>query len=492
VTIGAKQRKLYAVNKKIAVIGAGVGGLSSAARLAHDGYDVEVFEKLPRSGGRNHILEDNGFKFDMGPSFVLMPDFFREVFSYCGENLNDYLDLRVLDTNYKIFYPDGESFTVYKDSERTKEEMERLEQGSALAYDKFIKETARLYSVVKPLLYKCFTPAALLNPAYWPLATKIHAFKSYWQLARKFFKTDKLCYAFTFEAMFMGVSPYQAPAFYSIITYTDHVEKIAHPMGGMYQIPLALEKMGKKFGAKFNYNSEVGQVSANGKVNLRVNGEERSFDKAVFNADYSYTQEELLGRSLPEYKYSCSVYLLYLGLKKKVPGAEHHNLFFAPDLNKNLREIFDDGETSSDVSFYLHVPTVTDTSLAPAGKDIFYLLIPVANLNKAKENILAKEALIRETVFKRINKALGIDLEDLIEVEHKFYPEDFTKRYNIKFGATFGLAHNLMQSAFFRPANFDRKLKNVYFVGASTQPGGGLPVVIASSRIVADLIKKAS
>jgi phytoene desaturase len=421
-----------------------------------------------------------------------MPDFFAELFSYCGRNIRNYLDLHILDPSYKIFYADEETFTVHRTSRMTKEELERLELGAGKQFDRFFLETARIYNIVKPLLYKCLTPRSLVDPYYWGLIGRIRAFQSYWNLARKYFESEKLCYAFTFEAMFMGVSPYQAPAFYSIITYTDHVEKIAHPMGGMYQIPLALEKMGKKFGAKFNYNSEVGQVSANGKVNLRVNGEERSFDKAVFNADYSYTQEELLGRSLPEYKYSCSVYLLYLGLKKKVPGAEHHNLFFAPDLNKNLREIFDDGETSSDVSFYLHVPTVTDTSLAPAGKDIFYLLIPVANLNKAKENILAKEALIRETVFKRINKALGIDLEDLIEVEHKFYPEDFTKRYNIKFGATFGLAHNLMQSAFFRPANFDRKLKNVYFVGASTQPGGGLPVVIASSRIVADLIKKAS
>mgnify|MGYP001175555825 FL=1 len=475
-------------SKRIAVVGAGVGGLASAARLAYDGYDVEVFEKLPECGGRNHLLEDRGFKFDMGPSFVLMPDFFEEVFSYCKENLRDYLDLKILDVNYKIFYPDGDSLTIFRDPHKTKEELDRIEKGSVASYEKFIQETARLYGLVKPLLYKCFTPLSLFNPAYWPLVTKIRAFESYWQIARKYFKSDKLCFAFTFEAMFMGVSPYQAPAFYSIITYTDHVQKIAHPMGGMYQIPLALEKMAKKFGAKFYYNSEVKKISGNGKVNLNVNGKDSFFDKVVVNADYSYAREELLGERIKDYKYSCSVYLIYLGLKKKVKGVMHHNLFFASDLDRNLREIFNDGIISEDPSFYIHVPTVTDEGLAPAGKDIFYILVPVANLAKAKGSLKDKEDIIRKVVFEKINKSLDINLEDLIEVEHKFYPEDFIKRYNIKYGATFGLAHNLMQSAFFRPPNFSRRLKNIYFAGASTQPGGGLPVVIASSRIAADLI----
>jgi len=476
--------------KKIAVVGAGVGGLSCAARLAHDGYDIEVFEKLGACGGRNHLLEDRGFKFDMGPSFVLMPDFFEEPFVYCRENIKDYLEFKILDVSYKIFYPDGDILSVYKDPSRTKEELERIEKGSSAAYDRFIKETSRIYGLVRPLLYKCFTPAALANLSYWPLLTGLRIFESYWGLARKFFKSEKLCYAFTFEAMFMGVSPYQAPAFYSIITYADHVQKIAHPMGGMYQIPKALEKMSRKFGAKFNYNAEVSNISSNGPVKLRVNEKELNFDKVVINADYAYAKSELLNSSLPDYKYSCSVYLVYLGLKKKVEGAAHHNLFFAGDLKKNLNDIFKDGIVSSDPSFYVHVPTVTDQSLAPQGKDIFYILVPVPNLLKSKEAFLSAEESLRDTVFAVINKRLGIKLEDLIEVEHRFYPGDFIKYYNIKFGATFGLAHNLMQSAFFRPANFDPKNKNVYFVGASSQPGGGLPVVIAGSRIVADLINK--
>jgi len=478
------------MSQRIAIIGAGVGGLATAARLAHDGHAVEVFEKLPECGGRNHLLEDAGFKFDMGPSFVLMPDFFEEVFSYCGKNLKDYLDLKILNISYNIFYPDGQSLTVHKDSGQTKNALEEIESGSSGFYNKFLEETARIYKLVRPLLYKCFTPKAAINPVYWPLLFKIRPFGSYWGLVKKFFKTDKLRYAFTFEAMFMGVSPYQAPAFYSIITYTDHVQKIAHPMGGMYKIPLALEKLAKGFGARFHYNAEVSNISANGLVKLSVNGQDQFFDKVVINADYAYAQENLLHRSIPDYKYSCSVYLLYLGLKKKVSQVAHHNLFFAQNLNKNLDGIFKNGLTSDDFSFYLHAPTVTDSSLAPKDKDIFYILVPVPNLLLAKEEFIKSEELIRKSVFSKINKMLGINLEDLIEVEHRFYPEDFIKRYNIKYGATFGLAHNLMQSAFFRPPNVDSKSKNIYFVGASTQPGGGLPVVIASSRIVADLINK--
>ncbi len=479
------------MSKKVTIIGAGVGGLATAARLAHDGYDVEVFEKLSKCGGRNHILEDKGFKFDMGPSFVLMPDFFDEVFSYCGESLKDYLDLRIIDPSYKIFYSDGETLTVYQDSRRTKEELERIERGAAKQFDKFIQETARIYGIVKPLLYKCVTYKALSNPYYWSLVGKIRAFQSYWNLARKYFKSDKLCYAFTFEAMFMGVSPYQAPAFYSVITYTDHVQKIAHPMGGMYQIPLALEKLARKFGAKINYDCPIEDITqAGGKISLKQGVREIKTDYAVVNADYAYTQTDLLKRKIPEFKYSCSTLLIYLGIKKKLSNLTHHNLFFSKDLNKNLDQIFKDKTIPEEPSFYVHVPTVTDTSLSPVGKDILYLLIPVPNLKDNKEDLLKHKDRLRRLVFDKINSVCGCSLDDLIEVEHYFYPQDFIGRYNIKYGATFGLAHNLTQSAFFRPANFDLKIRNLYYVGASTQPGGGLPVVIASSRIVADLIKQ--
>lgn len=191
----------------------------------------------------------------------------------------------------------------------------------------------------------------------------------------------------------------------------------------------------------------------------------------VVNADYAYAQSELLGRRLPAYKYSCSVYLIYLGLKQKVKGFAHHNLFFSRDLKENLNQIFKEKVMPDNPSFYVHVPTVTDASLAPEGKEIFYILVPVANLEKNKEDISGYEEKLRRFVFDKISEKLGSRIEDLIEVEHIFYPKDFIGRYNIKYGATFGLAHNLMQSAFFRPPNFDNRINNLYYVGASTQPG---------------------
>lgn len=477
--------------QKIAIVGSGVGGLAAASRLAKDGYAVEVYEKLSACGGRNNLICDQGFKFDTGPSFVLMPDFFSEVFSSCGENIADYLDLRVLDPGYKIFYADGQTLTVYRDSQRTKEELERIEAGSSAQFDKFIRETARIYGIIKPLLYKCVTYKSLFNPGYWSLAAKIRIFESYWNLARKYFKSEKLCYAFTFEAMFMGVSPYQAPAFYSVISYADHVQKIAHPMGGMYQIPLALERMATKFGAKFHYHYPIEGIEIKKGKFFLLHGPERiPADRVIVNADYAYAQTDLLKRKIPAFKYSCSTYLIYLGIKKKLSNLAHHNLFFSQDLNKNLDQIFKDKVVPEDPSFYVHLPTLTDPSLAPPGKDIVYLLIPVNNLENSRDNLEAHKKRLRKLVFDRINKICGCNLEELIEVEHQFCPEDFIGRYNIKFGATFGLAHNLTQSAFFRPANRDAKVKNLYYVGASTQPGGGLPVVIAGSRIVAEMIKQ--
>jgi phytoene desaturase len=477
------------MNKRVGVVGAGVGGLATAARLAYLGYDVEVFEKLSHCGGRNNIIEDRGFLFDTGPSFVLMPDFFEEVFSFCGEQLKDYLDFMPLDEHYKIFFHDGSCFTVYRDSEKTKEELEKIEPGSSRAFDAFIAETAGIYDIVRPLMNNCYTKKALINPRYWLLIKKLKALESYWSFAKKFFSSDKLCYAFTFESMFIGVSPFAAPAFYSVITYADHVQKIFHPRGGMYQIPLALEKLCKKFGVRFHFESAVQKIGrTNHSLQLRAAEQDLLYDTIVVNADYPYTQRTLLSRNIPRYDYSCSTYLMYLGLKTKITGLSHHNLLFAQDLKKNVREIFTDKIIPDDPSLYIHVPTVTDPSLAPAGKDIAYLLVPVPNLENPREDFYQHEQRLRKIVFEKIHRMTGISLEELIEVEHTFYPQDFTTRYNLMHGATFGLAHNLLQSAFFRPPNIDTALQGLYYVGGSTQPGGGLPVVLSSSRIVADLI----
>ena len=479
------------MGKKIAIVGAGVGGLATATRLAYRGHSVEVFEKLPECGGRAHIIQDAGFKFDTGPSFVLMPDFFEELFSSCGKNLGDYLDLRVLETSYKIFYADGTTFTVYRDSERTKEELERIEQGSARSYEAFLKDTAQVYHHVRPLLYQCFTKKSIVNPRYWGLLFTLKPHQSYWQRVRAFFKTDKLGYAFTFEAMFIGVSPFEAPGFYSIITYADHVQKISHPIGGMYQIPLAFEKLARHYGAVFHYNAPVTGINpGRGSIALSTAQGKTEADTVVVNADYAYAQGSLLKRPVPSLSYSCSVYLIYLGLRQKLTGLEHHNLFLAHDVKKNLQQIFVEKQVPADPSFYLHVPTLTDPTLAPAGKEIVYILVPVPNMHNSHWSFADAEGGIRNFVFRKVLRETGIDLPALTEVEHRFYPQDFITRYNLPYGATFGLSHSLLQSAFFRPPNYDAGIKNLYFVGASTQPGGGLPPVIASSKIVADLIGK--
>jgi phytoene desaturase len=477
------------MGKKVAIVGAGVGGLAAAARLSSRGYRVEIFEKLSRCGGRAHIIEEKGFKFDTGPSFVLMPDFYKEVFHYCGKDIGDYLDLRMLDPHYTIFYSDGTSLTIHSSSQKTKQEMEAIEKGSSQRYDAFMAVTARMYEKVKPLLSRCVMRKDIMNPRFWKLLAQLEVGKTAWQLAKKYFKSDKLCYAFTFEAMFIGVSPFETPAFYSVITYADHVEKIFHPLGGMYQIPLALEKLAKENGASFYYNSEVKNiVRKNGRFTLSIDGRESDADIVVINADYPYAVNKLLKRPLRHYVYSCSVYLVYLGLKRKLKGLEHHNLFFSRNLENNLDEIFELKKIPTDPSFYVHIPTKTDPSLAPEGKDLVYILIPVANLDGCRDDINGHKARLRKIVFDKINGICGINLEDEIEVESDFKPQDFVNRYNVHNAATFGLSHILKQSAFFRPYNKDVKVKDLYYVGCSTQPGEGLPPVIASSRIVADMI----
>jgi len=480
--------------KTIAVVGAGVGGLATAARLAHDGHTVRVYEKLPEAGGRAHCIVDRGFRFDTGPSFVLMPDFFDELFAYCGTEIGAYLDLRMLPVHYSIFYADGDTLTIFADSTRTELELERMEPGAGRKYRAFLKETKRIYELVKPLMTRSFSPRSMLNPSYWGLLPRLRVFESFWKLACPFFKTDKLRYAFTFESMFLGVSPFDAPAFYSVITYADHVQKIFHPQGGMYTIPQAFESLARKFGAQFRYNEPVERILPRaGRYVLKLAGGSEEADAVVCNADYPYAQRTLLNRQPRRYHYSCSVFLLYLGLKEKVSGLQHHNLFFGPRIRENLYQIFYEDAYPDEPAFYVHVPTVTDPTVAPAGKDILYILIPVPNLeHQPVEAIDEHKQQLRSYVLRRIAEKIGkqaAELEALIEVEHHFLPGDFISRYNLENGATFGLAHTLFQSAFFRPANQDATLKNMYYAGASTQPGGGLPVVIAGSRIVADLMK---
>jgi phytoene desaturase len=478
-------------NKNVSIVGAGVGGLATAARLAQQGLDVTVYEKLPKCGGRAHIIEDKGFKFDTGPSFVMMPDFFKEFFTSCRVDINDYLDLKPLDIHYKIFYADGDTFTVYRDCPKTEAELERIEKGSARKFRKFIQDTKTIYDEVENLFYQSFSPSALLKPAHWKILPKLKLNKTYWNLAKDYFKSDKLCFAFTFEAMFIGVSPFTAPSLYSVIAYTDHVHKIYHPMGGMYRIPQAMEHIAKKYGARVQYNTPIRSIKRDEQgFRLCSNGDTMRADQVVVNADLSHTLGDLLERRVPGYDYSCSVYLMYWGTKEKIPNLEHHNLFFAKDPKENLNNIFRNKIDARDFSFYVHVPTVTDTSLAPPGKDILYTLVPVPNLRKGNKDFTQYEGEIRQSVLNKLRSVTGVDVEPLIEVEHKFYPEDFIKRYNIKYGATFGLAHTLRQSGFLRPMNYDRKWKDLYYVGASVQPGGGLPPVIASSRIVSDLIRK--
>jgi len=479
------------MSKKIAVIGSGISGLATAVRLSSVGYEVEIFERLSSCGGRNNLLQDNGFKFDMGPSFILMPDFLEEIFSYCGENLKEYLDLKELEVNYKIFYPDIDTFTVYKDTARTKEELEKIERGSSRAYDKFKKEVIRIYNKARPLFYRGLEPQVSKNPYYWFLAYDLKACQTYWQLARKFFKSDKLCYAFTFKSMFIGGSPIETPAFYSGVNYSDLVQKLYYPVGGMYQITSALRKMAEKYKVKFNYETEVNKIKDNqSSLSLAVGDKEIDFDKVVASADYPYVQTELLGRDIPDYGYACSAYLIYLGLKRKIRGFQHHNVFLSKDSDRNQSRIFSGEVLSEDPFFYVDVPTITDLSLAPEGKDLFRILVPVPNLKNPKGNMLGFKEGIRRAVFDKIARFTGLPLDDLIEVEYHFYPQDFIGRYNVKYGSAFGLMHNFKQSTCFRPLNFDPQIKGLYYTGASTQPGGGLPLVLAGSKIVADMISR--
>ncbi|MCM8812867.1 MAG: phytoene desaturase family protein [Candidatus Omnitrophica bacterium] len=476
--------------KRVAVVGSGVGGLACAARLAHRGYAVDVYEKLSRCGGRAHVIEDQGYCFDTGPSFVLMPDFYAEVYRDCGQEMAQRLPLLRLDTHYAVFYPDGRQVRVFHDEERTAEELERREPGAARRYRDFLRDTGAMYQAVKPLMYRQFTPAALADVRNLRLLPALQVGATCWQLAGRYFRSEALRCLMTFESMFIGVSPFSAPAFYSVICYADHAQKLFHPRGGMYRIPASLEAIGREKGCRYHYDCEISGIrrESNGGFLLKQATNEYTADAVVVNADLPYARQHLLQRRIAPYRYSCSVMLFYWGVRRPLAGLEHHNIFFAADVCANMRRIFEDSRWPEDPSFYVHVPTKTDPSLAPPGKEIVYVLVPVPNLRQAGADPHAAVEKVRQLVLEKLRQVCGVEVEQSIDVEHRFYPRDFITRYNALYAATFGLSHSLFQSAFFRPANTDPKLDGLYYVGCSTQPGTGIPPVLAGSKIAADLI----
>ncbi|MCQ3936109.1 MAG: phytoene desaturase [Chloroflexi bacterium] len=484
------------------VIGAGIGGIATAARLAKNGYDVTVLEKESTPGGRCNQIVRDGHRFDIGPTLFLMPEVWEEAFAALGERMSDHLDLRRIDPTYKVHFDDGLRLELTSDIGKMQTQLEAVDKTAFTGFLGYIAEGAKHYkiSVEKFVGRNFYNIFEYFSPKNLPLIFNLKALQKHYANTSRFFKDERLKAAFTFQNMYLGLSPYDAPATYSLLQYTELAEGVWYPMGGMYAGIQALVKIAERLGVKFVYNAPVKRINV-GKSKVEsvetVDGRQWTADVVIGNADLPYIYKELLpdaaeARKLDDKLYTCSTIMFYWGVDKQYKQIAHHNVFLGGDYKASFDQIFEDHTLPEVPSFYVHAPARTDPAAAPDGQETLYVLVPVGHLDARSEqdwDALVNRA--RETVLTRLAKEMGVtDLKGHIKFEIVYQPKVWKSRFNLEKGAAFGLSHNFWQVGYLRPQNRHKKYKNLYFAGASTHPGTGLPIVLLSARLTTERILK--
>lgn len=480
----------------VIIIGSGLGGLAAAIRLAHQGRRVRVLEKLARPGGRSGIWEADGFRFDTGPTLLLMIDQLRELFTSVGRRMEDYLELTQLDPNYRIHFSDGSHFDNTSVLNKLIAEAERLEPGVGPRLLEFLALTQRQYTIgVDGFVSKNFTRwHEFINPTKLKQLFQVRAHQTLYPMVSRYFKDRRLREAFSFQSMYLGISPYESPAVYALLPFTETGLGLFFPKGGIYAIVEAMVRICEELGVTIETGCEVSTLHhVSGEVTEVACKDGRRIPArlVVANADLPYVTKHMIP-DMPyprqeSLRYTCSGFLMYLGVEGEYPELKHHNLIVSRDLRRNFQRIFHDMQLPDDPAYYICNPNKTDPSLAPEGCENLYVLVPVPH-QTPNIDWKVEGPRYRDQMIDRL-EAFGLkDLRQRIRVERIFTPDDFRIDLNSEMGSAFGLAHNIPQIGYFRPHNRHHRLSNLYFVGASTQPGTGIPMVLISARLVSERI----
>ena len=472
-------------------MGAGVGGLATAARLAHKGHEVVVLEKTDKIGGRNRPVRVGESDFDGGPSLMMMLEPFDRLFEDLGERLEDHLQITLCDPSYRVFYADGSRIDGTPNVARMVRQIERLSgREDAENYTVMLGEMAALYRDAIPNFVRrnWDSPLQALRPRHLRTVLKRRMLGNLYSGIARSMKDDRLRMLFSFQTMYLGLSPFEAPWVYAVLTYMEYGEGIWYPKGGLVEIANAIARLAERRGATIRLNAQVCHVE--GTTVVLDGGERLGFDHVVMNADLPYAERALLdkGRKEDKRKYSCSAYLLYVDYDGELPGMEHHNIFFGGDFKDNLDAIFNRRERPNDPAFYACIPSKTDPVTAAPGHSNLFVLIPCANLDRPWSPEDAER--LKEAAFDRLQKEVGFDPAKVAAMA-TYTPEDWFKDLNLEKGAAFGLSHHFIQSAFFRPNNRIKGRPGLTYVGASTMPGNGLPMVLISAELAEERVESA-
>ena len=486
--------------KSAIIIGAGVGGITTAVYLAKNGYNVEIFEKNGSPGGRCGQLIRDGHRFDLGATMLLMPGIYSEIFKSLDIPLFENGDIKPLEELYKIYFDNNEVFTFSPDSEKMKVQHEKIEPGSFAKSQKYVSDGYEIFQIgMNKLIGRNFDNIfQFANFRNVGMLIKLKTYISNWSYAKKFFRNRHLLMAYTFQNIYVGQSPFNSPALFSMVPAAELTEGSFFPKGGMYGIVEKLLTAAQSSGVRFNYNKAVKTIRISGKRAESIildDGTEIKADVIVANADLPYVYRNLLpdkrkSRRLDNMKYSCSALCFHWGLDKVYPQLSHHNVFLSDGFREGLDRIFKDKSISDHPSFYVHAPVRSDPSAAPENHDTLSFIVGAGHVDKMKKQdwaVLTEKT--RQALINRL-KQLGLeDIEEHIKFEICFTPENWETACNISRGSVFGsLAHNLLQMGYFRPHNQHSRYKNLYFVGGSTHPGNGIPNVLISAKLTSERI----
>ncbi|MBP0462663.1 phytoene desaturase [Roseomonas sp. PWR1] len=486
---------------RVAVIGAGPGGLASAMILAAQGARVTVFERETAVGGRTRTIStEDGYRFDIGPTFFLYPRILREIFESCGASLDDEVDLIRLDPQYRLVFEGKNPLTIdaSPDIGRMEAEIAKINPADAKGLRSFMEDNRVKLEAFRPVLERPFHGLmTYLAPEVMNGLRYLRPWASLDTDLKRHFSDPRTRLAFTFQSKYLGMSPFRCPSMFSILSFLEYEHGIFHPRGGCGAVSEAMARVATRLGVEIRLGEKVERIAFEGKraSGVEVDGTRHAADAVVVNADFAHAIPGLMPEALrPQWtdqkiekaRYSCSTFMLYLGLEGPLPDLAHHTVLLAEDYQRNLEQI-EGGVIPDNPSLYVQAAAGTDPSLAPAGHSTLYMLVPVPNLHGGQD--WAKEApRYRRLALDRL-KALGLtDIESRIRYEKVVTPQGWQDDYAVGYGATFNLAHNVRQMMHFRPQNRFGKAEGVYLVGGGTHPGSGLPVIYEGARISAKLL----
>jgi phytoene desaturase len=478
----------------VVVVGAGLAGLSAALRLAGAGRKVTVLERESVPGGRNGLLNKDGYAFDTGPSVLTMPSLINDAFNCVGEDMKDWLELTPLTPLYRAFYADGSQLDVHANTGEMEAEIAKhISSQEAAGYRRYVDFVTKLYKYeINDFIDRNIdSPLNLLTPNLARLIA-LGGFRRLSPKVNQFMKDPRLQKVYSFQAMYAGVSPQQALAIYAVIAYMDSVNGVFFPKGGMHAVPRALAAAAEKHGVVFKYNTTVTNVEvSNGRAKAVIteSGERYECDAVILNPDLPVAYRELLGKSpvsIKRLKYSPSCVTLLIGSSKKYDFAAHHNIHFGHSWDGVFDELIKKKQLMSDPSILVTIPTHDDPNLAPPGKHSYYVLFPTPNLD-SNIDWTKQAGPYRDQMIKTIEERGYTGFGDSIETEVMTTPLDW-KNQGMEMGAPFASAHTFFQTGPFRPRNMAHGIENVVFAGSGTQPGVGVPMVLISGRLAAERI----